>query len=106
MTFFNLAKSNSKVKNNFKNFSCFTFSFYSLFDKTPFSQFLPRRSMHNVCFIISNQAVLKILPATEVKIKVSSNIHRHLKFFKGFENLAIHKHFLGSLPLLYYYIAV
>ena len=65
--------------------------------------------MHNVCFIISNQAVLKILRATQVKIKVSSNIHRHLKFFKGFENLAIctvHKHSLGSLPLLCYYIAV
>ena len=59
-----------------------------------------------MCFIISNQAVLKILRATQVKIKVSSNIHRHLKFFKGFENLAIHKHSLGSLPLLYYYIAV
>ena len=40
-----------------------------------------------MCFIISNQAVLKILRATQVKIKVSSNIHRHLKFFKGFENL-------------------
>ena len=59
-----------------------------------------------MCFIISNQAVLKILRATQVKIKVSSNIHRHLKFFKGFENFAIHKHFLGSLPLLYYYKAV